>query len=148
MIDDVVEFDFEGRRVRAREILNGIVACSGQLEEGEYLAGYAQKIEKNSDKIERPERIEQDSVLVTQMTDPSMMEEIRKAKAIVTEIGGLMSHAAIVSRELELLCIIGTKDAMKKISNGDRIYLKYETVKQNSVEDYIGRIFREEDNAK
>jgi phosphohistidine swiveling domain-containing protein len=144
MIDDVVEFTFEGRRVRAREILNGVVACSGQLEEGEYLAGYAQKVEKNSDKIESPERIEQDSVLVTQMTDPSMMEEIRKSKAIVTEIGGLMSHAAIVSRELELLCIIGTKDAMKKINNGDRVYLKYETVMQGSFEDYRGFVFLEE----
>ncbi|GEM_PF-6245833 len=143
MIDDIVEFEFEGKRVKVKEILNGLVANPGSLKEKEYCGGYVQKIEKNSDKLEQSKRFKLEAILVTQMTDPSMMEEIRNAKAIVTEIGGLISHAAIVSRELDTLCIIGTKNAMKKIKDGEKIYLQYEVRENDGIEDYVGIIYNE-----
>ncbi|MCI0566183.1 hypothetical protein L0Y46_03215 [bacterium] len=45
----------------------------------------------------------------------------QKASAIVTDIGGMLSHAAIVSRELNIPCIVGTKNASKILKNGDLV---------------------------
>jgi pyruvate,water dikinase len=56
-------------------------------------------------------------VLVTRMTDPDWEPIMKIASAIVTDEGGRTSHAAIVSRELGIPCIVGTQDATKKIKN-------------------------------
>jgi len=55
------------------------------------------------------------------MTNPNMMPLIRKAKAIITDEGGITCHAAIISRELNIPCIIGTKIATKVLKDGDRV---------------------------
>lgn len=60
-------------------------------------------------------------VLVTEMTDPDWVPIMRIASAIVTNRGGRTSHAAIVSRELGLPCIVGTNEATKMIKNGQEI---------------------------
>ena len=60
-------------------------------------------------------------ILVTGMTRPHLMVAIRKAAAIVTDEGGIASHAAIISREYNIPCIIGTKIATKIFKNGDYI---------------------------
>jgi pyruvate,water dikinase len=57
-------------------------------------------------------------VLISDMTDPDWMPIMRKASAIVTNRGGRTSHAAIVSRELGLPCIVGTSNATKVIKTG------------------------------
>jgi pyruvate,water dikinase len=57
-------------------------------------------------------------VLVTEMTNPRMINAMLKAKAIVTEIGGRTCHAAVVSRELGLPCLVGYEPA-KDLDNGD-----------------------------
>ncbi len=56
-------------------------------------------------------------ILITDMTDPDWVPIMRKAKAIVTNRGGRTSHAAIVSRELGLPCIVGTNNATHVIKN-------------------------------
>lgn len=58
-------------------------------------------------------------VLVATNTSPDMMAAIRKASAIVTDEGGMLCHAAIVSRELRIPCVIGTKHATKVLKDGD-----------------------------
>ncbi|MFP4523050.1 MAG: phosphoenolpyruvate synthase [Candidatus Nanoarchaeia archaeon] len=60
-------------------------------------------------------------VLVTEMTDPDWEPIMKKASAIVTNSGGRTCHAAIISRELGLPCVVGTDDATKKIQNGQEI---------------------------
>lgn len=60
-------------------------------------------------------------VLVTDMTDPDWVPIMRIASAIVTNRGGRTSHAAIVSRELGLPCIVGTNDATRVIKTGETI---------------------------
>lgn len=60
-------------------------------------------------------------VLVTEMTDPDWVPIMRIASAIVTNRGGRTSHAAIVSRELGLPCIVGTNTATKKIKTGQSV---------------------------
>jgi len=60
-------------------------------------------------------------ILITTMTAPEYITAIRKAKAIVTDTGGLTCHAAIVARELKKPCIVGTKIATKVFKDGDRV---------------------------
>jgi pyruvate,water dikinase len=61
------------------------------------------------------ERFEKDCVLVTDMTDPDWEPIMKKAAAIVTNRGGRTCHAAIVSRELGIPCVIGTGEGTSKI---------------------------------
>ncbi len=60
-------------------------------------------------------------VLVTGMTTPDFVPAMKKASAIVTDTGGMTSHAAIVSRELGVPCIVGTQDATKVLKDGTDI---------------------------
>ncbi len=60
-------------------------------------------------------------ILVAPMTSPEYVFAMKKARAVVTDAGGLTSHAAIVSRELGIPCIVGTKVATAIFANGDVI---------------------------
>jgi len=60
-------------------------------------------------------------VLVTEMTDPDWVPIMRMASAIVTNRGGRTCHAAIVSRELGIPCVVGTIDGTKHIKAGQKI---------------------------
>jgi pyruvate,water dikinase len=60
-------------------------------------------------------------ILVTEMTDPDWEPIMKKASAIITDRGGRTCHAAIVSRELGIPCIVGTENATKLINTGDKI---------------------------
>ena len=60
-------------------------------------------------------------VLVTEMTDPDWQPIMKIASAIVTNRGGATCHAAIVARELGIPCIVGTKEATKKIKSNQPI---------------------------
>lgn len=62
-----------------------------------------------------------DDILVTTMTTPEFVFIMKRASAIVTDTGGLTSHAAIVARELKKPCIIGTKIATKVLKDGDLV---------------------------
>lgn len=61
------------------------------------------------------------AVLLANMTHPDYMPAIRKASAIVTDEGGVVCHAAIISRELKIPCVTGTGEATKVFKNGDRV---------------------------
>jgi phosphohistidine swiveling domain-containing protein len=61
------------------------------------------------------------AVLVTDNTDVRYISYMNKSAAIVTDRGGLLSHAAIVARELKKPCIIGTKIATKVLKDGDLV---------------------------
>jgi pyruvate,water dikinase len=56
-------------------------------------------------------------ILVTRMTSPDWVPIMRRAAAIVTDAGGMTSHAAIVARELGLPCIVGAHDATRALAN-------------------------------
>jgi pyruvate, water dikinase len=60
-------------------------------------------------------------VLVTDMTDPDWEPIMKIASAIVTDKGGRTCHAAIISRELGIPCVVGTENASKKIASGMKI---------------------------
>ncbi|MEY2664688.1 MAG: hypothetical protein RIT04_496 [Candidatus Parcubacteria bacterium] len=60
-------------------------------------------------------------ILVTSMTRPEFVPIMKKAAAVVTNEGGVTCHAAIVSRELGIPCIIGTKNATRALKDGDMV---------------------------
>jgi phosphohistidine swiveling domain-containing protein len=64
-------------------------------------------------------KVNKGDILVTAMTTPDFVPAMRKSGAIITDEGGLTSHAAIISRELNIPCIIGTKIATKVLKDGD-----------------------------
>lgn len=63
-------------------------------------------------------KVKRGDVLVMEMTTPDFVPAMRKVIAIVTDQGGQTSHAAIVSRELGVACVVGTQIATKKIKTG------------------------------
>lgn len=79
--------------------------------------GVCKIISKFSPDLELPEG----SILITGMTDPRFVPLMKKAGAIVTDAGGMLCHAAIVSRELKIPCIVGTKFATEVFRDGDMV---------------------------
>ena len=63
--------------------------------------------------------IPEGAILVTGMTNPQLVPYIKNAAAIVTDEGGLTCHAAIISREWKIPCIVGTKTATRLLHDGD-----------------------------
>jgi phosphohistidine swiveling domain-containing protein len=89
----------------------GMTACMGKI------SGRV-KIVKSVKEIGK---VEQGDILVAVMTRPDYVPAMKKAAAIVTDEGGITSHAAIVSREMKIPCIIGTKMATKVLKDGDLV---------------------------
>jgi pyruvate,water dikinase len=63
-------------------------------------------------------KMEDGNVLVAPLTNPQLMGAILRACAIVTEMGGILSHAAIVSREFGIPCVVGARGATEIIQEG------------------------------
>ena len=63
-------------------------------------------------------RFKPGDILVTEATNPSWTPLIHAASAVVTDLGGALSHAAIVCREYGIPAVVGTKNATKQIKNG------------------------------
>ena len=95
-------------------ILKGMAASPGIAE------GVVQIVEG----IKDLHRFKEGSILVTEVTEPTMVIMMNKAAAIVTNKGGVTSHAAIVARELGIPCIIGTKIATKVLKDNDIVEVK------------------------
>ena len=74
-----------------------------------------------ADTMKKIQLMKKGEVLVTGSTGPEMILACKKAGAIVTEEGGIASHAAIVSRELGIPCVIGTKVATQVLKDGDLV---------------------------
>ena len=93
------------------EQIRGISACKG-IVKGEVKLYFKDKDINDSDK---------DYILVCRHTSPQDILYMKKARAIVTDEGGITSHAATVSREFGIPCIVGTKIATKVLKNGDKV---------------------------
>jgi pyruvate, water dikinase len=67
------------------------------------------------------DKLKSGEVLVTSMTTPDMVPAMSQAAGIVTDEGGMTCHAAIVSRELGVPCVVGTREATKLITDGETV---------------------------
>ncbi len=72
---------------------------------------------------EQINKIERGDILVAPETTPDFVPAMQKAAGIVTDMGGITSHAAIVSREYRIPCVVGTKIATSVLQDGDLIEL-------------------------
>jgi len=66
-------------------------------------------------------KIKKGDILIAKETNASFLPAITKARAVVTDFGGILCHAAIVSRELKIPCVVGTKNATQILKDGDKI---------------------------
>ncbi len=80
------------------------------------------------------EKISTGDVLVTKMTNPDMVVSMQKSTAIITDEGGMTAHAAIVSREMGIPAVVGTRDATSKLKDGQIV-----TVDGSSGKIYSGK---------
>ncbi|OGH67503.1 MAG: hypothetical protein A3J66_03685 [Candidatus Magasanikbacteria bacterium RIFCSPHIGHO2_02_FULL_47_14] len=95
----------------SESILHGVIASVGETK------GYVRIVDSNTATINSNE------IMVCQMTTPAHLPLMKQAAGIITDCGGLLSHAAIVSRELRKPCVVATGCATSALKNGDYILL-------------------------
>ncbi len=91
----------------------------GDIANKGHVKGEATIITADADISKEMLKMKKGNVLVVTQTKPIFMPVLKKAIAIVTDEGGILSHAAIVARELNIPCIIGTHYATKAFKDGD-----------------------------
>jgi phosphohistidine swiveling domain-containing protein len=109
-VDDIFDKHFTIKSEGISEV-RGMSASKGRAK------GIVKIVKKTHDLV----NVEKGDILVADMTRPEMVVAMEKAAAIVTDEGGITSHAAIVSRELGIPCIVGTKIATTVFQNGDLV---------------------------
>jgi phosphoenolpyruvate synthase/pyruvate phosphate dikinase len=99
-----------------KQTLTGQIAMKGKV------IGKVRKIiHERKDLSKIMKKFKKGEILVTEMTRPQLATICHKAAAIITDEGGITSHAAVISRELKIPCIIGTKIATKVLKDGDLV---------------------------
>jgi pyruvate,water dikinase len=78
------------------------------------------KIVKDTDELDK---VQEGDILVTVMTTPDMVPAMKRANGIITDEGGVTCHAAIVSRELGIPCVVGTGDATSILPENSQVTL-------------------------
>ena len=106
-----IEQGKENTKVEGKLILSGLAASPG-------IASGVVKIVKEMKDLDK---IIKGDILVTEMTNPDMVVTMQKCAAIVTDEGGMTAHAAIVSREMGIPCVVGTGEATKKLIDGQKV---------------------------
>lgn len=71
--------------------------------------------------IEDANELTEGEILTTTMTNPDMVVAMQRSAGIVTDVGGMICHAAIVSRELGIPCVVGTGSATNSLQEGDLV---------------------------
>jgi len=102
------------KQIPKNEVI-GTVACIG------FAKGKAKIIPLSMNPEHYISKMEKGDILISDTTGPDLMPAIEKAAAIVTDEGGMMSHAAIISREFNIPCVVGTKYATEVFKDGDMI---------------------------
>jgi pyruvate,water dikinase len=97
--------------IKAKVLLTGIAASPGA-------ASGIVKIVADPSNIDK---ILPGDILVAEMTTPDFVPAMKRAVAIITDRGGRTAHAAIVSRELGIPCVVGTESATKLLKDGDEV---------------------------
>jgi pyruvate,water dikinase len=108
----------------------GRVLVTGQSV-GSRVATGTVRLVRNTDELTR---VRAGDVLVTRMTDPDWEPVLKFAAAVVTDEGGRTCHAAIVSRELGIPCVVGTTSATTALADGH-------TVTVSCAEGEVGKVY-------
>jgi len=104
--------------VIAKSPIKKITSLHGSVAQaGDTVIGQAKVILNSRDIF----KVNKNDILIAPMTNQDYFIGMQKAKAIVTDAGGIVCHAAILARELKIPCIVGTKYATKIFKTGDLI---------------------------
>ena len=114
--------EHKDEKIEGEIILTGLGASPG-------IATGKVKIVKDLNDLDK---IKKGDILVTIMTNPDMVVTMQKTSAIITDEGGMTAHAAIVSREMGIPSVVGTRDATKKLQDEEEV----------TVDGYSGKIYR------
>jgi len=104
-----------------QDVLSGLVASQGSRAQSEFCGTVSVILNVAT------ESFTPGTILVTSMTRPEFLPLMKHAAAIITDEGGITCHAAIVSRELGIPCIIATQHATKMLQTGQRVCLNLHT---------------------
>jgi len=127
-IDKVLDKELTLLKVSQTNQVKGSVACQGKAK-GSAVLVFSSKDYK---------KIKQGDILITPMTKPEITPYLKRVLGIVTNDGGALSHASIISREMDLPCIVGTKIATDIFKDGDLIELNaYEGVARKLTEKLV-----------
>jgi phosphoenolpyruvate synthase/pyruvate phosphate dikinase len=110
-VDNVKKIIIGNKKKDEIQDIRGLSASTGRVIGKVKVVGSAREIDK----------IIEGDILVAVMTRPDYIAGMKKAAAVVTNEGGITCHAAIVSRELGIPCIIGTKIATQVLKDGDLV---------------------------
>lgn len=94
-----------------------VLACGGRVAFPGCVDGVARVVTEVSD----VSLLQQGEVLVMPMTHPGAVEAMLRAGAVVTDRGGMLCHAAVTCRELQVVCLVGTREATAVIRSGDHV---------------------------
>ncbi|KKQ28186.1 MAG: Phosphoenolpyruvate synthase/pyruvate phosphate dikinase [Candidatus Magasanikbacteria bacterium GW2011_GWC2_37_14] len=97
------------------EKYENIIELSGQGASPGVITGIVKLVLCDAD----AKKVNKGDILIAPATNPTLVPAMERAGAIVTDEGGLLSHAAIVSRELGIPCLVGTKIGTKVFKDGD-----------------------------
>lgn len=81
--------------------------------------------------------VPENTVLVARATRPELIEMMASSHAVVTEIGGVLSHAAIACRELGIPCVVGVKGAMSTLAEGVEVIVDADAEKINILQERV-----------
>src|SRR6056297_1853201 len=118
----------EEQEISGEEVVSGLGASPGVA------VGKVKIIEDLNDL----DKVREGDILVTGMTNPDMVVAMQRSSGIVTDEGGMTAHAAIVSREMGIPCIVGTGNATQELEDGQEI-----TVDANSGKVFRGKVAEE-----
>lgn len=102
---------FLNQKAEKINVIKGVIAYPGKIK------GIARIVKTNKD----ISKVNKGDILISIMTFPHLVPAMEKASAFVTDEGGILCHAAIVAREMNKPCIIGTKIATKVLRDGDLV---------------------------
>ena len=102
---------------KAKRLVTGYPACGGRVE------GTVRLVNMfiHGDIKKEIEKVKKGDIVVTSMTRPHFLLAVRRASAIVTDMGGTLCHAAIVAREFNIPCIVGTQNATEILRDGQQV---------------------------
>ncbi len=116
-----ITFTFDKSIMKSIPVLDEKIESTNALKGTVAYPGKAQGKVRIVNILEDGEDFHEGDILVSLNTNPDLVPIIKKAAAIVTDEGGIMCHAAIVSREFKIPCVIGTKNATKVLKDGDMV---------------------------
>ncbi len=96
-------------------------SLTGKVARADDANGFVYVVLSNNSASMESARLEMNfgSILITEMIQPSMLDLIEKCAGVVTNEGGLLSHATIICRELKKPCLVGVTNATSNLKTGE-----------------------------